>query len=84
MEMVAVKIPKESIKADLIGADARTIRAFRELSGVDLIIDDSPDQVYLKSQDKGKIQTARRALERMILERQFKREKIAEFLKGAD
>jgi len=66
----------------LIGRDAVTIRAFREMTRVELIIDDSSDQVYLTAEDGDRVQAARRVLVTMISERQFTREKIREYAGG--
>lgn len=83
MSTIAVLIPDESYKKQLIGRDALTFRAFREITGVELVIDDDPTQVFLKSEDEGKLQTARRVLQSMIRVRKFAKEDIRFFAKSS-
>lgn len=79
--MVAVRIPNDDMKARLIGRDGLTKRTFQEATGVILVIDDDPDQVFLKSPDNDKVQFARRVLECMIQDKRFKKEDILEYQK---
>ncbi len=63
-----VPLPNEEMKGRIVGRNGRNIRAFEQVAGVDVIVDDTPEAVTVSCFDPVRREVARRALGRLILD----------------
>ena len=76
-----VNLPNEEMKGRIVGRNGRNIRAFEQASGVDVIVDDTPEAVTVSCFDSVRREIARRSLSRLVIDGRIHPANIEKILK---
>jgi len=79
----SVTLPSDELKGKVIGKEGRNIKAFERATGVEVIVDDTPNSITLSSFDPVRRAVAKLALDNLILDGRIQPAKIEEFVLNA-
>lgn len=84
-DMLTTHVPlaSDEIKGKIIGKEGRNIKAFERMSGVEIIVDDTPGSITISSFDPVRRQVAKMALEKLIADGRIQPAKIEEMIQKA-